>query len=478
MKKKDLSILSLNGGKLDQDNDLDKVMQFSSKIAIDGYDIVLIRNIVKTQIFSALMVDFIHRGYYTLQSTEKQSKKILPGLFFASSYAIVKWEFEQFELFGDSNRIKLPTSQNIMTGLLSVLLDVNGHHLWTFSPLLDLKKVSDANQLVYLQKYFRIATKIIHSKLWTFPLASPVKNPQLTYGSYIEILYGPNGAIHDNPRGILAAGNRIRDRLQRFKILRINQTTPLTTVCYGDPVLLQTHRSMFIYATEQGIYYTAIEPKGQRSIVTFIDPRYLESTAVIRDNDQFFLKDYTGSYISVISGKVVGGNLMEEATLFSLSIFGLVPLPDEESSKYDIITIGSKVVFEEVKISNRTQYMAVEPSSASRWHVHCEALETGELETFEVVNPLNDFDVSPLWTDDGVYLKSNTGHYLTVDPRSGWVYADIKRPDSYSYFSLSKDGVKKKVVKNKKREKRESLSKPFNVQHKSRLGTNFVCKGN
>lgn len=189
-------------------------------------------------------------------------------------------------------------------------------------------------------------------------------------------------------------------------------------------------------------YCTAPEPKGQRSIFILVDPRHVESTAIVRNSDQLVIKDYAGNFVAVREGSVISGREhIEHATLFRLEIYAAVPLPGEPVGSEEVTT-SSQVVFEEVQDREmHPHFLAVEPSPNGRWHVHCESITIGDMETFEIVDPRNYLDVLPVWNNDVIYLRSVcTGAYLAIDPKSGWLFADAKKPDpAFCSFSIAKD---------------------------------------
>lgn len=55
-----------------------------------------------------------------------------------------------------------------------------------------------------------------------------------------------------------------------------------------------------------------------------------------------------------------------------------------------------------------------------------------------MVDPDNHLELAPVWDDDNVCLKSWTGHFLYVDSKTGWIYADAKKGEQSSYFSFTK----------------------------------------
>jgi len=201
---------------------------------------------------------------------------------------------------------------------------------------------------------------------------------------------------------------------------------------------------MFPYLSSEPAanYCTAPEPKGQRSIFILVDPRHVESTAIVRNSDQLVIKDYAGNFVAVREGTVISGReQIENATLFRLDVYAAVPLPGEHVGSEEVTT-SSHVVFEEVQDRDmHAHFLGVEPSSGGRWHVHCESITIGDMETFEIVDPRNYLDVLPVWNNDIIYLRSVcTGFYLAIDPKSGCLFADVKKPDpAFSTFSIAKD---------------------------------------
>eukprot|EP01125_Pyxidicula_operculata_P011631 TRINITY_DN3812_c0_g2_i2.p1 TRINITY_DN3812_c0_g2~~TRINITY_DN3812_c0_g2_i2.p1 ORF type:complete len:2464 (-),score=554.47 TRINITY_DN3812_c0_g2_i2:160-7446(-) len=461
----------------DQDISVQDVLKFAKKICTNQFEIICIQSIFKEHLFNVIHGELSSSGYKIIPSSEhkNEAKMVIPGLLFATTLSVLKWEFEEFHHQDDKVR---HTGNQTMKGLLSVLLDLNGRHLWIFSPQFqDSKKVtlSENDQSLMLCGFLEQSLRITHSKVWySDKQPTSIEHKDLTYGSIFELLYGQMGAIYDKPDMLLGAGTRIRDQLQRFKVLRVNQTAPPRPVCYGDSVLLQTHKGLFPYlSSDHWIYNTAPEPKGARSVLTFIDPRHIESTAPIRNNDQFVIRDFLGSYLAVKNGHIVGGKQrIEDATLFRLDIFAVVPL-DQDGLNCQVATSGSTVVFEEVREGpDQPHYMSVEPSYTSRWQVHTESLHEGDLESYEIVDSKNYFDVGPLWNNQLICLRSITGHYLSIDPKTGWLYSDVKKPDVNTNFCLATElGIRDE---RKWKSSRQSVSKPFNVEKKMQVDQNFV----
>eukprot|EP01125_Pyxidicula_operculata_P004047 TRINITY_DN1574_c0_g1_i3.p1 TRINITY_DN1574_c0_g1~~TRINITY_DN1574_c0_g1_i3.p1 ORF type:complete len:2540 (-),score=589.38 TRINITY_DN1574_c0_g1_i3:112-7731(-) len=467
----DVRVFSYN---LVTNNDQDITTQDASKlvklVADEMYDIVCFQSIFREQIHKLIVQELLAYNYkfLTRGSIEKTGKPettiFIPGCFFATTLPILKWEFEHFDSSMDGPRFnKQPPA---VKGLLSVLLDLKGQHFWVFSPQFQDRRstrvLTKNSSLVHSFLYKTV--KIMHSKLWTNEKQpQSIAHCELTYGSYIELHCGSKSAVYDRNDMNLGVGLRVRDRIQRFKVLSLTQTTPAKPVCYGEPLLFQTFRGLFPHASDSWNYIVSPDVKGQRSVLTIVDPRYIKSTAVIKNNDQFALRDYEGTYIGISSGNLVGGKSLEEAALFKLDIYAVVPLPGADLD-CQVVTTGSRVSFEEVKEKNNVpHYLSVEPNVNLRWHTHCESLMMGDLETFEIINPDNFLGVTPLCDNDRVYMRSSTGHFLTVDPKNGWLFGDSKRIDVDAWFSLAKD----LRIRNdrKKRKKRDSLSRPFNVEH-------------
>jgi len=477
---------------VDHEIDTTKLIEKTANI----YNIICMQGIFKEQTHLLLLNKFYHKGYKFLMhksvknnsnnnSKSKEHLIPIPGLFFTCSFPIIKWEFEHFET--PENRdsiIKLPTHASVK-GILSVLLDFWGNHLWVFIPqCYDNKKTypTDEERDLFIQKDIQKCVKIVHSKFWTNekqPLSTVGQHIDLTYGSYIELFYGRDGALYERQDMTIGAGARnSKDRVRRFKLLALNQTAPIRPVCYGDVVLIQTYRGMYLHI-DNGFCCSSSEPKGQRSCISILDPRHFESTATVRNNDQFVLRDHTGRYLAVKNKRTVGDvKHLEDATLFRLDIFAVVPL-ERDNLDCQVVTTGSKVAFEEVSSDkNHPHYLTVEPCKDSRWHVHCDSLTAGQLEQFEIINPFNLLDVTPVFDMDVVYLKTSTGHFLSIDPKSGWAYGDVKKPDIHSFFTLAKDlrvGSPDQKFKSKKKPKRtNSFSKPFNVRHTVRLDATLL----
>ncbi len=79
--------------------------------------------------------------------------------------------------------------------------------------------------------------------------------------------------------------------------------------------------------SDQNALFTLAETRGQRSVFALVDPRHPQSTATVKDKDQFILRDYSGSFIAVRRTGVFGGVArIEDATLFQLELYGSIIL--------------------------------------------------------------------------------------------------------------------------------------------------------
>lgn len=466
----------------------------AKKLAHHQYDVICIQSVFRedaqTKMANELRIHNYH--FLTTDLSKKENTKhnttLQLGLFFASSMPIIKWEFEQFTTHAKNQDKQKNTV--VVKGLLSVLLDLHGSHFWVFSPQFQERKIAgnDPQQSPWFLQYIQRCAKIMHSKIWSED--KQLDQRELTYGSFFQLLYGQKSALYEKPNLTLGGGTRMRDRPQQFKVVRANNSTPPIPVCYGDLIQLLTYNGLSVYASDNRTYSVSSESKGLRGVVSFVDPRYVESTEPIKNNDQFVIRDHTGNYVAVHRGEVFHGKKkIEDATLFRLDVVALVPkLKSVEPEEGAIITTGSQIVFEQVKStpSRYPLYLSVEPSVNGRWHVHGESLTMGDLETFEIVNPTDFCDVSTVWENDVVYLKSLVGHYLTVDRSSLWVFCDQKKPDQASEFSFRSNNMSrtrdKKVRKRRKNKEediyRQSLTGPFNVERIAHLTADFEWNAN